>query len=138
MALLTRAAVAACGIVLLGLPGRSALAQADRTPKDTVERGGTIRVIGFFDVDPTCRSNGRTIVTLVTPPHGGRVAVRYGSVKPKFPDTNVRVVCNVRRVPSTDLYYTASPEFSGSDSFTIEQVYPTGYARQTTYTIEVH
>ncbi len=134
---LRNAAVVGSALVLSALAVLPASAQEVPGFYRSVQRGHTVRVIGFFEVDPTCRSAGRTTINLLTPPRGGRLAMEDGTVFPKFPASNVRATCNRRRVPATNIYYTASPDFVGDDSFTVETVSPSGRASQSRWSVHV-
>ena len=103
----------------------------------SVERGHTVRVIGFYTIDPNCKSLGRTIINLLTPPRGGSLSLMEKPIHPKFQSTNIHYVCNKRLVPATNIYYTALPYFSGEDSFTVESVDPNGFAAQSKWTVHV-
>lgn len=67
----------------------------------------------------------------------GRVTIRSGGVFPNFPASNVRNVCNTRRVPGVEAYYRPEPGYLGFDSVGFETIFPSGDYRTYTANIQV-
>jgi hypothetical protein len=130
----------AAAVAVLTLSGSAALAQGAQgiTPYyKVVEHGRSTKVDSYFISDPECRSLGRATINLLAAPQGGQVSTENGFGYPTFPSTNPRFKCDSRRMPSTLLYYQAASDFTGTDTFTVEAVYPDGTAHQTRYTVYV-
>ena len=121
----------ACIAGLVMLPG-TALAQ-----NYNVVSGHSTRVYYTYATNPDCTSIGQIVVRLTQPPQHGRVTIRNGSLFPNFPASNVRNVCNGRRVPGVEAYYVSEPAYTGSDSAAFEAIYPHGEFRQYTAYITV-
>lgn len=102
-----------------------------------VGRGQTIKLGAYGSFDPDCRSLGRPSVNLLSAPQGGRAEIEDGYDYPAFAANNVRFRCDRVRGPEAVLYYHASRDFVGQDSFMIEVVFATGEARQYRWTVYV-
>ena len=102
-----------------------------------VAPGQKVKLWSYAAIDPACRSVGRVAINLVAPPRGGEVGISFGPDYPAFLPFNPRSACNHRKVPSTLLFYHASPGFSGGDSFVIEMVSPDGIAQRVRYAVTV-
>jgi hypothetical protein len=54
-----------------------------------------------------------------------------------FRESNVRSVCNTRRVAGTSAHYVSQRGYVGPDSTTVEVIWPSGRLVQMTYNISV-
>jgi hypothetical protein len=102
-----------------------------------VVSGHEVRINWGISVDPDCRSNGQVVMRVTQPPQHGRVSIRSAGVFPNFPGSNVRNVCNRRRVPGVEAYYRSEPGYLGFDSVGFETIFPNGDYRQHTANIQV-
>lgn len=91
----------------------------------------------LFSIDPTCHSLGTSSVNLLVAPNGGTVQTRIERGFPMYPMSNVRSRCSTRRLPATVVYYSARPDFVGSDIFDAEVVFPDGFAQKRRYYVNV-
>ena len=131
-----RLAIIAAATLLMG---GSASAQVQRLTPDyrVVEHGRSIKVDAYGTYDPDCRTVGRVTINLISAPRGGTVETADGRDYPRFNQSNVRFHCNSRRLPALLLYYRASPDFAGTDTFVVEGIFGDGTARQNRYTVYV-
>ena len=115
------------------------LAEAQPTwTSDRVVASGRTQKIAYFNaIDPTCRSMGAMAISLIEEPHAGKVQLAQGQEYPNFTTLNSRSRCNTRRLPATQVLYTAAPGYVGSDEFALEVVGPLGAARRIRYRIAV-
>ncbi len=125
-----------------GLAGRPAQATtaapgAQSSRYHVTRPGVPVKVRWYYSMQPTCVSLGRPVVNLVSGPQGGQVYSRGAMEFPTYPATNVRFACDRRRAAATDVMYRPRPDFLGSDSFTVEVVFPDGMARQDTFAVSV-
>ena len=102
-----------------------------------VQQGRSIEVDHFGSYNPDCSPVGRATVGLTSAPQGGTVETAFGRDYPTFTNNNVRFQCDKRSLPSTQIFYRASPGFTGPDTFSVEVVFGTGEARQLRYTVYV-
>lgn len=124
------------GMVMAMVGLGPAQAQVSRDYK-VVAAGQRVRVDTLTSLDPNCKSRGTTEVNLLTAPRGGQVETTIGREYASYVAANVRSVCDKQRVPATMIYYRASPDFSGPDSFDAEILFPGGTARRIHYTVQV-
>ena len=121
---------------LIAAPG-SASAQRIFGTYKVIPAGSTAKVGFHYIVRADCRSEGTTTVNVVTPPKGGEILTAPGSGHTHFAARSKFARCNGRLMPGTDILYRASPDFTGTDSFVVEDVYPDGTARQFPMTVSV-
>ena len=124
---------------VLSLAAVPAMAQVQQvTPNyKVVEHGRSVKVANYGSYNPDCSSIGRATINLMSAPQGGTVETANGHDYPVFTSNNVRFQCDKRSLPSTQLYYRAAPNFTGTDTFTVEVVFSGGEARQYRYTVYV-
>ena len=129
--------VAACAVGLAFTA--PAMSQTQRlTPYyHVVERGHTIKLGAYGSFAADCSPLGRATINLISAPQEGQVETEAGSDFPNYQTNNVRFRCDRIRGPQTILYYHASRDFVGSDTFTIEKVFPGGEAQQERWTVYV-
>lgn len=132
---ISRTAIAAV-LVAAAVPAAAQVQQVTPNYK-VVEHGRSIKVADFGTYNPDCSVVGSTTVNLTSAPQGGTVETASGQDYPVFNSNNVRFHCDRRRLPSTQVFYRASPNFTGADVFTVEVVFAGGEARQYRYTVYV-
>ena len=103
------------------------LAGAALAESRTVERtaraqaGRPVRIGVYINVLPDCTSGPLPTIRLTTPPAGGTVTVRKGTVSV----TNYKQ-CLALQVPGFFAIYRSRIEFSGTDMLELEVSYPNG------------
>lgn len=118
-------------LALAGFAGESLAA-------DFVMPMNTTRQVGVrYSLHEDCTSAGETVIRITGAPTHGNVAVKTGSDYPNYPLDNPRKICNARKVKSTQVWYTPQRNFVGSDTISVDVLYPSGNSVQTTYTIAV-
>jgi hypothetical protein len=103
----------------------------------TVPSGANQQIDFFASVNPDCSSIGRPTVRLVEGPSKGTVTTDKGRDFMAFPQSNVRHMCNRRRVAGTKLFYKSQPGFLGLDRVRILILSGSGTGREATYAIQV-
>jgi hypothetical protein len=116
----TAAAVMLCSLVLAGCQTTQATSTL-ATPS-----GQALKVNSYFSLNADCTSVGPTNIRVTRAPANGQITVRQNLQYPSYARVNDRHHCNRRRVPSTSVYYTPKPGFTGEDSFDIESIFATG------------
>jgi hypothetical protein len=111
--------------------------QAAMAQTKTVVAGKPFKLHWASSTNPDCSSAGDVVIRVVSPPSNGSVAIGRGGVFPNFPELNLRSACNRRRVPGTIATYTAQRGYTGSDSVSLEVIYPSGETRQASYSLMV-
>jgi hypothetical protein len=76
-------------------------------------------------------------VRIVESSKNGNVTFEKGSGFPNYPADNLRSKCNVSAADGQVIFYMPEPGYVGSDSVTVEIIYPDGAARTRRYAIEV-
>jgi hypothetical protein len=91
----------------------------------------------FLSVNPDCSSNGYPQIRVVTPPAHGAITSTPGEGYSNFPSGNSRIACNARKIPVTFVHYRPVPGFAGTDTATIEVLFPLGRLDTVDYAITV-
>src|SRR3712207_1795848 len=72
-----------------------------------VLNGKPLKVDSFGAVNPECGSLGSTSVQVIEQPRNGRVEIQNGMDYPRFNKDNIRAHCNMKRAPSSLVFYAA-------------------------------
>jgi hypothetical protein len=106
-------------------------------PARVVLNGKPLKVDSFGSLNPECGSTGSTSVRVIEQPRSGRVDIRSGMDYPRFNKDNIRAHCNMKRAPSTLVFYVPTPGYKGPDTFQVEAVFPDGTTRTARYQLDV-
>ena len=123
-------------VALLLTVGFSTVASANDFNK-SVRVNGVLTGLAYMTLNPDCSLVGYPSAKLVSAPSNGTVTVFKGAAFPVYESVNLRSACNRRRVPGTLVEYRPRRGFTGSDSFTVNVIYPAGYERNDTFNITV-
>ena len=85
------------------------------------EAGKTIRIAVFASAKADCTSGPLPIIRMAEPPASGAVTVRQGKVRV----TNHKS-CLAAEFPAYVAFYKSKPDFSGTDTVTLEVKNPQG------------
>lgn len=99
--------------------------------------GKPLKLVQVYSANPNCTPTGEITMRIVTPPEHGRVTIRKGRVYSNFAESNPRSVCNRRGVVGHEAVYTSARGYTGSDSVTLEAIYPNGRYRRGSFSIDV-
>ncbi len=102
-----------------------------------VLNGKPLKVDSFGALNPECGSLGSTSVQVIEQPRNGKINIQQGMDYPRFNKENIRAHCNMKRAPSTLVFYVPSPGYQGSDTFQVEAVFPDGTTRIARYHLDV-
>jgi hypothetical protein len=102
-----------------------------------VVSGKSVKLHFAYSVNPDCSSTGEITARVTQSPQHGRISVTRAQDFPRFPNENVRSICNRRRVPGIAIQYFSQRGFVGSDSVGIEIIYPKGAMQRGTFSVEV-
>lgn len=108
--------------VALVLLSSMASAQAQKL----VASGRPLLVYQAYSTNPDCTSAGAVVARVTESPEHGRATIRNGGVFPMFAESNVRSVCNRRRVPGIVVTYVSQRGYVGPDFVELEVLYPNG------------
>ena len=123
--------------IAIALMSATAAEGQGQTRTRTVVSGQTIR-LGFYDAtNPDCSAVGRTTIRLTRAPEHGRATVTQAMDFPNYPTSNVRSVCNTRRVGGTAIIYVSERGFVGTDNLQDDTIFPDGHVTQHSSTITV-
>ena len=115
----------------------SAAQLASQSVSKTTVSAKTLKLSHFVSVNPDCSSRGASEIRVLAPPQNGRLNVMKTSDFPSFPTDSSYSRCNSARVPGTAVTYLAKAGFSGQESVQVRVFYPTGQARDVSYSIAV-
>jgi hypothetical protein len=96
-----------------------------------------LRVAFLYDLNPDCSLIGIPTVRILEPPKSGQATVEKDSGFPSFSATNVRSICNGDRVDGAAISYMPNVGYTGTESITVEIIYPDGTDSKRHYSIEV-
>ena len=102
-----------------------------------VRPGADVTMGTFFGLNPDCSSTGEYQINLLVPPKMGQIYVDKHYDYPTYPSSNVRSVCNRRKILGTRLIYQANKDATGSDVFNVEIIYPSSVAVKQIYVVRV-
>jgi len=102
-----------------------------------VATGHEVKVSSWVSINPDCTPTGQIVMRVTQAPQHGRVSIRNAAVFPNFPSSNVRSVCNRRRVPGVEAHYRPESGYLGFDSVSLEMISPGGVYRSYTANIQV-
>ena len=111
-------------------------AQAQSTTKYAVS-GRPLKLAFANSTNPDCSTVGRPTIRLTRAPEHGRVTITHAADFPNFPVTNIRNVCNRRRVAGAAINYVSQRGFVGTDYVQAEIISVTGDLRVPSFTINV-
>lgn len=120
-------------LVVLGLLVSMASAQAAKV----VASGRPLMLYHAYYTNPDCTSGGAVVMRVSQAPEHGRVSIRPTGVFPRFPESNIRNVCNRRRVPGMEATYVSQRGYLGSDLVVLEVLFPNGRGQRVTLPIQV-
>lgn len=99
--------------------------------------GQKVRIWYALSIERDCSTAGAMVTQILEVPEHGLAVVENGKEFPNFPAGNPRSACNTRRVPASEVYYTAKADFTGRDSFVMRNSTPDGHIRKITVYIDV-
>jgi hypothetical protein len=82
-------------------------------------------------------SEGSVEVKTTAEPAHGAIEVVSGHRFPNYAKTNVRFKCNDKKTRGLLINYKSKEGYVGPDAFDILVLYPTGYAREVHYNVNV-
>ena len=91
----------------------------------------------WYSVAIDCTSTGTPVIRTLTAPAHGTFRTSDGVDFPAFAESNPRHSCNSRKLPVAYLYYQSSLDFVGTDTATVEVLFPSGSLRNVSYSISV-
>jgi len=113
----------------LALAGLIVAASAAHAQTLVAIAGHPVRFYQAYSTNPDCTSSGQVVVRITQAPEHGRVTVKNANVFPNFPASNIRSVCNRRRVAGVVVQYVSERGYTGVDQAAIQVVYLTGTSR---------
>lgn len=102
-----------------------------------VATGQKLRLEFLYAIQPDCSSAGQTIVRILEEPQHGTLAVENGQGFTNFPKENQRYECNIRKSDGTLVFYEPKSGYTGTDSVTLDIIFPLGQSSKRHYAIEV-
>ena len=128
-------------IALINLVGGCAVENRSGGASSRVEKGavtGQDQMLSYwYSITIDCSSRGYPVIRTLVPPSHGTLRTDKGEDFPNFADSNPRHVCNRRKRPVTYIYYRSEPNFTDTDTTTVEVLFPDGNIRTVTYAIKV-
>src|ERR1700743_1584469 len=120
-------------LVVLGLLVSIASAQAAKV----VASGRPLMLYHAYYTNPDCTFGGAVVMRVSQSPEHGRVSIRPTGVFPRFPESNIRNVCNRRRGPGMEATYVSQRGYLGSDLVVLDVLFPNGRGQRVTLPIQV-
>jgi hypothetical protein len=103
-----------------------------------VPSGKTVALDFAYALNPDCSLvEGGVDLKTTSEPSNGTVEFKPGIRFPNFSKTNVRYKCNEKKTNGTLINYKSKAGYVGTDKFEVLVLYPSGYAREVEYTVNV-
>jgi hypothetical protein len=102
-----------------------------------VASGRPLILYRAWSTNPDCTSAGTVVMRVAQQPEHGRVSIRQTGVFPRFAESNIRSVCNRRRVPGAQATYVSQRGYIGPDFTSLEVLFPAGRAISVRLPIQV-
>jgi len=99
--------------------------------------GMQLKLYFASSTNPDCTAAGSPTIKLVAAPQHGHTRISAARDFVTFRESNVRSVCNTRRVAGTSAFYVSQRGYVGPDQTTIEVIWPSGRLVHVTYDISV-
>lgn len=96
--------------------------------------GKPLKLDRFYSINPDCTSIGAATVRVLEAPQHGSISQRDEADFPFFVPANPRSVCNTKRVPTRQLWYTARTA-GMSDRIVVEVIFANGATRNVTFNL---
>jgi dienelactone hydrolase len=93
-----------------------------RVVQKTVAMNASSNLGGFYALNPDCSPRGVPTVLIVETPVHGIATSGPGKQHPAFPRNDPFATCNTATVPTTDVSYTPTANYTGFDRLTIEEI----------------
>lgn len=119
--------------IVVGLLLSMGSAQAEKIAAS----GRPLMLYYAYATNPDCTSAGAVVLRVAQAPEHGRVSIHPAGVFPRFPESNLRSVCNRRRVSGMQATYVSQRGYVGADSVVLEAIFPAGRAVRITLPIRV-
>jgi hypothetical protein len=113
------------------------LAMTPAHAQKAVASGWPLMLYRAWSTNPDCTSAGAVVMRVAQQPEHGRVTIRRTGVFPRFPESNIRSVCNRRRVPGVEATYVSQRGYIGPDFTSLEVLFPAGRAISVRLPIQV-
>jgi len=104
---------------------------------DSAIAGQQILVWSAVDINPDCGATGAMTTRVLQEPHHGQLRLSDDMIFPNFVPPNPRATCDHQKVPGREAFYTADPNFHGTDKLVLENATPEGRIRKIEVKISV-
>jgi hypothetical protein len=104
------------------------LPMASAHAQKAVASGRPLMLYRAWSTNPDCTSAGTVVMRVAQQPEHGRITIRRTGVFPSFAESNLRSVCNRRRVPGVQATYVSQRGYIGPDFTSLEVLFPEGRA----------
>ena len=105
---------------------------------DFVASGKKVTLDFGYALNPDCSPvDGSVEVKTTAEPAQGAIEVVFGHRFPNYAKTNVRFKCNDKKTRGLLINYKSKEGYVGPDAFDILVLYPSGYAREVHYNVNV-
>lgn len=99
--------------------------------------GHEVRVWASSLLNADCTPAGTMETAIVDQPRHGKVTISDEPFYPNFAEPNPRVVCDARKAPGKQAFYTSDPDFHGHDKIVLQNATSEGRMRRVTIDVMV-
>jgi hypothetical protein len=128
-------------VLAFGLLSSSAFAQVEGLEKHQFTRvvasGKKVRIGFFTSLHPDCTSRGDADIRVTKQPEHGTVETAPEISFPSYPKDHVRFNCNQHKVKGVQVNYKSAEKYVGDDAFELLALFPSGFAWEIRYNIDV-
>src|SRR5262249_54780850 len=99
---------------------------------------GKNQKVGFYtSLHPGCTAMGDMDIRITKQPEHGSVETKPATDFPSYPKDHVRFKCNDHKVRGMLVNYKSAEKYVGSDAFELLALFPSGFAWEVHYDIDV-
>jgi hypothetical protein len=127
-------------VLAFGLLSSSAFGQEGLEKKQfsrVVASGANQRIGFFYALHPDCSASGNVNIRFTKQPEHGSTETTTTTSFPNYPKENIRSKCNDHKVRGMQVNYKSAEKYVGSDELELLVLFPTGFAWEVRYNIDV-
>jgi hypothetical protein len=102
-----------------------------------VASGAKVRINFYGSLNPDCTTRGDVDVRVTKQPEHGTVEITAATNFPGYPKERDRYKCNQHKVKGMQVIYKSAEKYTGNDEFDLLILFPTGFAWEHHFDVNV-
>lgn len=108
-----------------------------KTVVKTVPTGQKFKVNAYHSLNPDCSNRGYADIRIQANPSHGKLTANHGAEFPNYDATSAWARCNGKPAPATVVWYKSDNGYTGSDTFDVLTIYPSGNTQTIRFNVSV-